>query len=367
MACSDTNPCIPDPCDQFDNCGCVNPNTFACTTFDGEALECLDIANGDDGDTILGKIETAVCDLQENKGKVLIDGTDTCPEYLLDKLEEGLNISFTVTGTGCDKKIVINAVEGGVPVDVNVKVSDADTTSGKLYAKIDGGTYITTSIDNAGGNEILQLEVSPASLISADIGNQLILGGDGALKTLYTAPDGSETIVNAGVGVIISGSGTLGDPYIISTNPSIQAARSCFDGVWTNVTLVASGNVNVVYASGNPQFRYRFDGSIEFRGSVTYTVAFGNYQSSNRSFTVPMGSIPVVCVTAGELAGTADLKSINYIDIPQAAADQYTQIYGYIIRKNAQNLSLVFQSSFIGATSKSVVVNFEGAVIHPNI
>lgn len=365
MHCDEVNPC--DPCNQYDNCGCPNPNTFGCTTYGGTALECLGIVNGENGDDVLAHIEEAMCDAQENKGKILVDGSDTCPEYLFDKLEEGLNISFSITGTGCDRKLVINAVEGGTPVDINAKITSNDTTTGYLDSKITTGTYLTKSINNPLGNENLELDVVPETLISTDVGNQLVLGTDGALKTLYTAPDGSETSVIAGIGIVLSGSGTTVDPYIVSTNPSIQVTRPCFDSTWRAVTLVASGNANVTYVSGAPQYRYRFDGSVEFKGSATYTVSFGNYSSSNRKYTVPLGSIPTTCLTAGELAGIADLKSINYIDVPQAGADQYTQMYGYIVRKNAQNIILEFQSSFIGATSKSIVVNFEGVVIHPSI
>lgn len=360
MACEETNPC--DPCNEYDNCGCLNPTTFGCVTTN-KIRECIGTESGENGEDILDKIETKICDI----GKVKLDAADTCPEYLQDKISAGLNVDISFTGTGCDRQMVISATEGGVPVDVNVKVSNNDTTSGKLYDKVDPGAYITKTITSPGGNEVLRLDVQVPLLISGDTGNQIVVGGDGGLKTLYTAPDGSETKLIAGVGTIVSGSGTTADPYIVSTNPSIQVTRPCFDNTWRNITLVASGNPDVIYASGTPQYRYRFDGTIEFRGSITYTVNFGNYQSSNRKFTVPMGNIPITCLTAGEQAGTVDMKSINYIDVPQAGADQYTQMYGYIIRKNAQNLILEFQSSFIGATSKSVVVNLEGAVSYPNI
>ena len=358
---NDCNPC------SYDDCGCLNPNTFNCVTYTGDELPCLGIEEAMDGDGILEKLEEAKCEADANIGKVRVDGEDTCQEYLEEKLEAGVNISLTVTGTGCDRKIRIDAVEGGVPVDVNVKVTSDDTTTGYLDGKITTGEFLTKSILSPGGNEKLELDVVPSTLISTDSGNQLVLGVDGKLKTLYTTPDGSETIVIAGVGVIVSGSGTLLDPYIISTNPSIQVARPCFDGVWRDITLVATGNANVVYTSGVPQYRYRYDGTVEFRGQATYTVSFGTYQTSNRKYTITIGNIPTTCLTGGELAGIADLKSINYIDVPQASADQIVQQYGYIIRKSTANLIVEFQSSFTNATSKSMVVNFEGAVIHPLI
>ena len=354
MSTCETTTCA--PCNLYDDCGCLNPNTFGCTTYSGTVLECLDVANGEDGDSILSKIEAKVC----NIGKVIVDDTDTCPEGLLDKLAAGLNITLTKIGSGCDTQIRIDSSDGGVPVDVNAKVSSNDTTSDYLYNKITVGQFLTKVITSPSGNEKLKLDLSVSALISADAGNPLYVGTDGALMSTCIAPDGSETIIIAGTGVQVSGSGTSTNPYVIATNPSIQVARACFDNTWRNIALVATGNANVTYVSGNPQYRYRFDGTVEFKGSATYIVAFDNNLSANRKFTIPCGNIPTTCLTAGEQAGSADLKSITYI---QDAG----QMYNYIIRKTTQNLFLEFQSSFVNATTKTIVVNFEGAVSHPTI
>jgi hypothetical protein len=363
MSCPETNPCTPTPCDPYDNCGCTNPTTFDCVSYTGDDLPCLDVTSGETGNDILSKVETKICDI----GKIKLNSDDTCPEYLADKITAGTNINISYTGTGCDRSMVIAATVGGVPVDVNVKVSSDDTTSGYLDDKVATGTYLTKTVLNPAGNEKVEFDVVPETLISADAGNQIVLGDDGGLKTLYTAPDGSETKLIEGTGVGISGTGTISDPYIISTNPSIQVVRPCFDNTWRPITLVATGNPSVTYSSGAPQYRYRFDGTIEFKGSLTYSVAFGTYQTSSRKFTVTVGNIPTTCVSLGEQVGTADLKGITYIDTPQASADQITQQYGYIIRKSSNNIILEFQSSFTNATTKSIVVNFEGAVSYPNI
>lgn len=361
MSCPDTN--CTDPCNQYDNCGCVNPTTLGCVTYTGLALPCLDVVNGENGNDVLLKIESKACDI----GKVKLDADDTCPEYLEDKISAGSNINISFTGTGCDRTMVISATEGGVPVDVNVKVSSDDTTSGYLEDKIQTGTYLTKTVISPAGNEKLKLDLVPATLISTDSGNQLTLGTDGALKTSYSAPDGSETKIVEGTGVEISGTGTIVDPYIISTNPSIQVIRPCFDNVWRNIPLIATGNPSVTYVSGAPQYRYAFDGTIQFKGSATYSVAFGTYQTSNRKYTITIGSLPVTCLILGEQAGVADLKGITYIDTPQASADQITQQYGYIIRKSSTNMMIEFQSSFTNATTKVIVVNFEGAISYPTI
>lgn len=360
----DTTTCS--PCDPYDNCGCVNPTTFECVTVPG-VCEAAGITDDMNGKQVVEALCTTIEDIQTNEGKVLIDGDDTCPGYLFPKLEEGLNITLTQTGTGCNRKIVINASEGGVPVDVNAKVTTNDTTSGYLNDKIATGDFLTKNILSPAGNEKLEIDVVPATLISTDAGNQLTLGVDGKFKTLYSAPDGSETKILQGGGVTVTGQGTTLDPYIVSTNPSIVATRACFDGIWRAITLVATGNPDVIYLSGTPQYRYRFDGSIEFKGAITFQVNFSDYTLSNRKFNITMGNIPSTCLTLGEQAGLIDLKSINYIDPPQVGVDQLTQIYGYIIRKSTQNIQLEFQSSFLGATTKTIVVNFDGAVHHPNI
>lgn len=368
MACnkcnSEYNPC---DCEKYDNCGCLNPTTFGCTTYTNTNLTTIDTSEEKDGDSILKKIDDELTSLNEDLGKVKIDGTDTCPEFLIDKLEEGTNISFSVVGTGCDRKIRIDSTEGGVVPDVNAKVTANDTTSSYLDSKIETGSYLAKNILNPSGNEKIEIDVVPSTLISSDSGNQLTIGTDGGIKTTYSVPDGSETKIVQGTGVNISGQGTIVDPYIISTNPSILAARSCFTGEWNNISLVNTGNLNVVYSSGQPSYRIRFDGTIELKGNITYAVSFGNYSSGTRKHTVTIGNIALNCLALSELTGTADLKSINYIDAPQASVDQIVQQYGYIIRKSAQSIILEFQSSFTNATTKNIVVSFDGCLIHPNI
>lgn len=363
MACPDNNPCSPkDPCgDLYQDCGCEFPSTFGCVTNES-ALPNIGSSANENGKDILTKIDAKLA----NIGKVKIDGSDSCPEFLSDKIGAGSNITFTFTGEGCDRQMLIHATEGGVPVDISAKVSSSDNTAGFLNSKIKGGTFINSTILNPGNNEQLRFDVVPLQLISNDVGNLIVLGSDGKLKTSYTLPTGAETKIIQGVGTQVSGTGTPVDPYIVSTNASIQIARPCFDGIWRDVTLLPTGNTNVVYVTGTPQFRYRYDGSIEFKGQATYTVAFGNYQNANRKFTITALSLPSTCVTLGEFTGSSDIKGINYIDQPQASADQIVQQYGYIIRKSSNTVIVEFQSAFTNATSKSMVINFEGVVIHPN-
>jgi hypothetical protein len=187
MPCTEYNPCHQDTCNEcnttnpcYDNCGCLNPVDWDCVNNPG-VHAALGVTNVDNGLTVLTKINTKINELKSSVGKVIIDDTDLCPQELMDKLQQGTNISIVKTGTGCDAKLVIS---GGVGIgaagaDVSVKVSATDTTTNYLNNKIAGGTYINKSILNPAGNEQIRFDVVPATLISSDSGNQLVLGGDG--------------------------------------------------------------------------------------------------------------------------------------------------------------------------------------------
>lgn len=358
MACNTPqDPCYK-PCPEpYDNCGCINPTTLNCVT---------DKSTGLTADQVVQSIKQDIVNLKLDSGKVALSPSDTCYGYLPDKLEAGLNISFSYEGVGCERKLVINAVEGGELVDQNVKVTSGDTTSGYLFDKITQGVYIKKTVLNTGGNETLRLDILPSDLISAEAGNMLTIGSDNKLKTTYTAPDGTETKIIEGAGITVTGTGSTTDPFIISSNPTIQVAKPCFDNTWRPLTIALTGNSAVTFLSGNPEFRYRFDGTLEFRGNISYTVNFGDYYSANRRFVIPLTAIPTTCVSAIELAGQSDLKGINYIDNFGASADQITQQFGYVVRKTNQNLSIELQSSFVTATTKTLVVSLDSISIHPN-
>jgi len=285
-------------------------------------------------------------------------------------VHETLGVVDTMTGTEVLAAIAttIDNIVAGVPIvgdDKYARISSTDTTSDYLNTKLLVATPLTKVVISAGADERIRFGLSFPALISADFGNQIQIGTDGKLRVLTTSTPADIKVVG-GSGVTVTGTGPAADPYIVSINPSISIVRPCFDNIWRAVTLVPTGNANVVYNGGTPQYRYRYDGTVEFRGSASYTVAFGAYTTANRKFVIPMGNIPTTCLTAGEQTGAADLKGISYIDGP-GVGDQITQQYGYVIRKNAQNYLLEFSSSYIAATSKSIVVNFEGAVFHPTI
>lgn len=331
MSCNNDNPCgTPDcgcaesnPC--YENCGCLHPTTFECITKPG-AHSNLGVVNTMNGAQVLTQLDLVIAEIKED----------------IENIDE--------TGTTAP--------------DTKVSISSDDNTSGFLYDKTQNGTYVKRSIVNAGAAEKLRFDIALADLVSSDSDNELTLGTDNKLKVAELADN--KTYISEGSGIEITGAGTVDDPKIISTSTAIQVARPCFDGVWRNIILSPTGNGNVVYSAGTPKYRYRYDGTIELKGNVTYIVSFGAYTTGDRKQTAIVGPLSTTCVSAVEQNGQADLKGINYIDTPQASADQIVQQYGYIIKKNAQNISIDFQSSFSASTSKTIVVSFDGVVIHPN-
>lgn len=323
IGCTDCNPCnecqpVVNPC--YQDCGCLNPTTWACVSTPG-IHSSIGVTNEMSGTQVLSAIATTI-----------------------------------------DNLVIGEIPEGN---DKYVKISASDTAADYLNTKVTVASPITKTIINASSDERMRLGLNFSALLSADPNNLVQLGTDGKLRVL-SANDPADIVVTAGSGVTVTGSGPASDPYIVSINPSITAARTCFDGVWRDVTVSPTANVNVVYVGGIPKYRYRFDGTLEFKGSSTYTVTFGAYTTASRKFTVPSFTLPTTCITAGEQTGQADLKSVNYIDA-SGVGDQITQQYGYIVRKNAQNYILEFQSAYIAGATKTIVVNWEGVVAHPTL
>lgn len=374
MACLEYNPCSEPTCNEcnssnpcYDNCGCLNPTDWACINNPGSYPN-LNISNTDNGVTVLEKINTEITELQNNEGLIKSDLSNTCLRSLYDIVEAGENIAITKTGTGCNQKIVITGGEGigAAGSDVNVKISATDTTTDFLNEKILVGTYVSKTVLSPGGNEKLRLDVIPSTLVSSDIGNMLTTGTDNKLKTIYTAPDGSETKVSAGSNVTVTGTGRSSDPYVISVPVGIFAKRSYFDGVWKPLTFTTAANPSLTLVSQSAQYRLRFDGTIEMKGNVTYNIAFSN--STGNKIISNVSSIPtggVSNLAALEIDRTIDAKNVVTFDSP-TTINTSPNIFGYTVRIVAGGNIWV---EFLGNTSgsKTIVLSLDGIIYHPNI
>lgn len=368
MACPDNcaqptcTSCNPTPC--YQNCGCLNPTDWECINNPG-TQDSIGVTNSNNGLVVLGKIEDAIQDLKDLTGTVKLSDSDDCPDFLIDKIEAGTNIAITQTGTGCDARIVITGGSGIGPAaaDVKAKISATDTTTDYLTNKFNNGTYVQKTVLNPSGNEKIKFDVVPSTLISSDAGNQLALGTDGKFVTLYTAPDGTETKVAAGAGVIITGFGSIAAPYVVSTNPSIIASNPAFTGVWQSLTLTNASVAGVSIPSQNVKFRVNFNGSIEFKGNATFTLVFPGTGSGILSVPNSVTLPSLTGITPTNLSKVSDLKQVTYQD-PTGTVNTDIRHYGYLIRLGGGNISFLFNSSF--SATKTVVVCFDSAIYHPD-
>lgn len=312
--CTCNDPCATNPC--YEGCGCLNPTTFECITKPGVHAD-IDVTNDMNGLQVLDAINDAFADLADQ----------------------------------------VLALNGGISpsVDTKVKVSSGDTTSGLLNDKTLNGTFVKKTITSAGGNEKLRFDIALPDLISGDTDNILTQGSDNKLKVVD-----SSTVLQEGANIIITGAGTISDPKIIRANNLVKIDRTCFNNTWIILTPGATGNASVSVVASDLKYRIKNDGTIEFKGTATYSVAFAANTAAGRKHTIPVGALQITCLTALEQAGISDLKSINYIEA-------VGEMYGYIIRKSTQNILLEFQSSFAAATTKQIIVSFDGAVSYPNL
>jgi|694.fasta_scaffold00342_33 hypothetical protein len=381
MACSPYNPCHTPTCDTcntvnpcYDNCGCLNPTTFDCITNFKKAYNNIPLEINATGQDMLDNLDETVAEIESNLYKVKVDDSDTCPDTLLDKITAGSNITVSVAGSGCNRKLTITAGNGITTApDIYAKVSSNDTTSDYLGNKFVDGTYVKKSVNSPGGNETIDFDITIADLISTDSGNQLGQGVDGKLKTLFSAPDGSETKINpvANSGITLTGTGTNGDPYLIGTNGALFAVQPYTDGVWRTLTFNNGSNANVTLNSQSVKYRMRYDGSVEFKGSLNYSVTF-NVASTNKI------AITAANITTGgstNLPSTAfdrvaNLRHYMTFSSPNTiSATPKLTGYNVNILAAALNSPAPIQIEFMNDTAetKNIVVTMDGAIYHPNI
>ena len=195
-------------------------------------------------------IVSAEAEISTQAGNTLTTGTDGAlyvPASTADGSETIVNGAgdITVTGSGT----------AGDPYTV----SFSETTTTMVYTP---GTQVLTYTNEAGTAQVADLSAlnqaltvtdgdtvdftlsgagttaSPWNItaeveISTQAGNTLTLGADDALYVPASAADGSETIVNAGGDITVTGSGTTADPYIVSFTETVTTLVDNGDGTAT--------------------------------------------------------------------------------------------------------------------------------------
>lgn len=195
---------------------------------------------------------------------ILVDGSDTTPGFLADKVVAGGGTILTILNPGGNEQIQIDTVVG---TPGQVAVSVADTTTDFLAAKI-SGVGITATILNPGANEVLQLEddgtlnVTVADTTLGYLNTKLTVGA-GISKSVVN-PGANETLnlVNTGLGLVtVTGADTT--PAVLNSKITVGPGLTTSvvnpgadeDLLITNAASSSIGASNIDWSLSNTFFK----------------------------------------------------------------------------------------------------------------
>lgn len=234
------------------SCGCSHEHSTKCSFYYGDNLPCIDVVYGDDLETILTNINTAVCDLTPSGSTYSFSSCDT-------------NIAVTSTTTGTNTAVEICLDEDLVTEITNntTAISTINACLTDTIADIISDTITITEESSDSCGRTLRLEFTPSGSIVYDgiIYNDLNkVGtsgavGDKVLKSFTT--DYSDYNF------------TEGDEIRFKSNGQILGDTTDVDSVKFEVFDVNSATL--LYSSNFSGFDKVNKQSWKLEGDITYT------------------------------------------------------------------------------------------------
>lgn len=252
------------------NCCCTEKVFTSNVYYDGAYLPVTGITPEDDGNTILYKIESV---LSSTGNFNIVPGTGITVNkvgstYHIINAAPNVNQSITLNGS----VLTLSLGGGSVTLPTSTPQVNADwlATSGAALilnkptipspqtlswnsgtqeltissgntVTITGTTYTAGTGINITGTTISNTAPNITQVLSI-VGTTLSLSGGGGTVSLPGA-DGSETKVNAGTNVTVTGSGTTGSPYVISATNTVYSPGLSLSG---NNLTISGGNTVVL-------------------------------------------------------------------------------------------------------------------------
>lgn len=278
-SCCGTNPCTCNTCDPEEEPLASALNNFITSFYGSIVKTCVDNqvvwvlpCSLDDGIPGYPRVagEGLACYFSRvfesitGSALIKVDGSDSTPGFLADKVVGGGGITLTILNPGGDEQLQIDTVTGAPG---KVGVSAADTTIDFLQSKL-SATGITFSITNPGANEVLNLTADGEVLISVADTTRGFVGakitvGSGISKTIVN-PGANETLnlVNTGLGLVtITGADTT--PAVLNSKITVGPglAKSTVNpgaNEVLNITNAASSSIgasNIDWSLSNAFFK----------------------------------------------------------------------------------------------------------------
>jgi hypothetical protein len=145
----------------------------------------------------------------------------------------GIGLSATstdiiITNTAPDQVVSITngggvSISGTYPAFTLTAVDQSTTNELQTLANTSNATTHTVTLSNSGGSVQL-VEGTGVTLTTTGTG----LDGVVTIASTITQADGSETIVTAGTGISVTGSGTTGSPYVVSNTGDLSATNEAW-------------------------------------------------------------------------------------------------------------------------------------------
>jgi len=121
-------------------------------------------------------------------------------------------------------------------------------------------------------------------------------------------PTGAETIINAGTGISVTGSGTIGSPYIVTNTLPHIATDLAFSGASSPVTLNSSTGTDVTFTAGTGISLAATSSDLTISGNAGTVTSVGLALPTS---VFDISGSPVT--STGTLTGTFDNQSANTV------------------------------------------------------
>ena len=214
----------------------------------------------------------------------------TPPDGSETKLVQGSNITITGIGT------IVNPYT----ISSNSEISETYINEGNNINITGSGIIsdpyiINSNLDNLGivktiGNEVISPGQS-LSIINNEPTGKVLVTKEYVQSIIPNTPDGSETKINSGNNISITGSGTISNPYIINSN-SVDGTVYINQG--DNIEITGNGNVENPYIINSTGIQSVTGNIVNITDPLNPIVTLPTFKTINSESITGTGNIEIV-------------------------------------------------------------------------